>query len=192
MKKIIFTIAACLMAVIASAQPMGGRPMGGGPRGGMGGARGAMAGPRGGMGMEKPFYELESDSIANARIQDVAGRLDLTEKQLDKMIKLYAQEFEEICRNLQMSVREFQMMQNGGFRGRNNMMMGVQTPTNVQFDTAAARKTYDQIIAKFDKRYKKALKPEQYELWKSMPGTTLDNKFSSILQHVQDNTQSMY
>ena len=59
---------------------MGGRPMGGPGRMPMG-------------GMEKPFYELESDSIANARIQDVAGRLDLTEKQLDKMVKLYAQEF---------------------------------------------------------------------------------------------------
>lgn len=181
MKKLLFTIAACLVAVIASAQPMGGRPMGGRP---------PMGGPMG--GMEKPFYELESDSIANARIQDVAGRLDLSEKQLDKMVKLYAQEFEEICRNLQMSVREFQMMQNGGFRGRGNMMGAQPTPTNVQFDTAAAKKTYDQIIAKFDKRYKKALNADQYELWKGMPGTTLDNKFSSILQHVQDNTQSMF
>ena len=118
MKKLLFTIAACLTAVIASAQPMGGRPMGGG--------RPPMGSPMGGMGMEKPFYEQESDSIANAKIEDVAGRLDLTEKQFDKMIKLYAQEFEEICRNLQMSVREFQMMQNGGFRGRGNNMMGVQ------------------------------------------------------------------
>ena len=185
MKKVLFTIAACLLAVVASAQPMGGRPMGGG-RPPMGAPRGGM-----GMGMEKPFYEQESDSIANARIQDVAGRLDLTEKQLDKMVKLYAQEFEEICRNLQMSVREFQMMQNGGFRGRNNMM-AAQTTTDVEFDTAAARKTYDQIIAKFDKRYKKALNDEQYALWKTMAGTTLDNKFSSILQHVQQNTQSMF
>ena len=187
MKKIIFTIAACLLAVIASAQPMGGRPMGGG--------RPPMGAPRGaGMGMEKPFYEQESDSIANARIQDVAGRLDLTEKQLDKMVKLYAQEIEEICRNLQMSVMEFQMMQNGGFRGRggNNMMGMQQTPTDVQFDTAAAKKTYDQIIAKYDKRYKKALEASQYEVWKTLTATTLDNKFSSILQHVQENTQSMF
>ena len=154
--------------------PMGGRPMGG---------------PMG--GMEKPFYELESDSIADAKIQDVAGRLDLTEKQFEKMIKLYAQEFEEICRNLQMAVREYQMMQNGGFRGRGNMM-GAETPTNVQFDTAAARKTYDQIIAKYDKRYKKALEAPQYEVWKTLTATTLDNKFSSILQHVQENTQSMF
>lgn len=182
MKKLLFTIAACLVAVIASAQPMGGRPMGGRP---------PMGGPMG--GMEKPFYELESDSIANARIQDVAGRLDLTEKQLDKMVKLYAQEFEEICRNLQMSVREFQMMQNGGFRGRGNMMGGMPTtPTNVQFDTAAAKKTYDQIIAKYEKRYKKALNADQYALWQDMSATKLDNKFSSILQHVQDNTESMF
>lgn len=181
MKKFLFTIAACLVAVIASAQPMGGRPMGGRPMGGR-----PMGGPTG--GMQKPFYELESDSIADAKIQDVAGRLDLTEKQFEKMIKLYAQEFEEICRNLQMSVREFQMMQNGGFRGN---AMATQN-TNVQFDTAAARKTYDQIIAKFDKRYKKALEPEQYEVWKTLSATTLDNKFSSILQHVQENTQSMF
>lgn len=181
MKKLIFTIAACLVAVIASAQPMGGRPMGGRPMGGR-----PMGAPMG--GMQKPFYELESDSIADAKIQDVAGRLDLTEKQFDKMIKLYAQEFEEICRNLQMSVREFQMMQNGGFRGN---AMAAQN-TNVQFDTAAARKTYDQIIAKYDKRYKKALEPEQYEVWKTLSATTLDNKFSSILQHVQENTQSMF
>ena len=187
MKKLLFTIAACLVAVIASAQPMGGRPMGGRPMGGR-----PMGGPMG--GMEKPFYELESDSIANAKIQDVAGRLDLTEKQFDKMIKLYSQEFEEICRNLQMSVREFQMMQNGGFRGRggNNMMGMQQTSTNVQFDTAAAKKTYDQIIAKYDKRYKKALEASQYEVWKTLTATTLDNKFSSILQHVQENTQSMF
>ena len=183
MKKLLFTIAACLLAVIASAQPMGGRPMGGG--------RPPMGGPMG--GMQKPFYELESDSIANARIVDVAGRLDLTEKQLDKMLKLYAQEFEEICRNLQMAVREFEMMQNGGFRGRGNMnMMGAQTPTNVQFDTAAAKKTYDQIIAKFEKRYKKALNAAQYEVWTSLSATKLDNKFNSILQHVQENTESMF
>ena len=181
MKKFLFTIAACLVAVIASAQPMGGRPMGGRPMGGR-----PMGGPTG--GMQKPFYELESDSIADAKIQDVAGRLDLTEKQFEKMIKLYAQEFEEICRNLQMSVREFQMMQNGGFLGN---AMAAQN-TNVQFDTAAARKTYDQIIAKYDKRYKKALEPEQYEVWKTLSATTLDNKFSSILQHVQENTQSMF
>ena len=184
MKKLLFTIAACLVAVLASAQPMGGRPMGGRPMGGR-----PMGGPMG--GMEKPFYELESDSIADAKIQDVAGRLDLTEKQFDKMIKLYAQEFEEICRNLQMAVREYQMMQNGGFRGRGGMM-GAETPTNVQFDTAAARKTYDQIIAKYDKRYKKALEASQYEIWKTLSATTLDNKFSSILQHVQENTQSMF
>ena len=181
MKKIIFTIAACFVAIIASAQPMGGRPMGGG--------RPPMGGPMG--GAQKPFYELESDSIADAKIQDVAGRLDLTEKQFDKMIKLYAQEFEEICRNLQMSVREFQMMQNGGFRGRGGMM-GAETNTNVQFDTAAAKKTYDQIIAKFDKRYKKALNADQYATWKTLTATTLDNKFSSILQHVQENTESMF
>ena len=185
MKKIIFTIAACLVAVIASAQPMGGRPMGGGRMGGR-----PMGGPMG--GMEKPFYELESDSIANARIQDVAGRLDLSEKQLDKMIKLYSQEFEELCRNLQMSVREFQMMQNGGFRGRGNMMGAQVTPTNVQFDTQNAKKTYDQIIKKFDKRYKKALNAEQYTVWQELAGARLDNKFSSILQHVQENTQSMF
>lgn len=184
MKKIIFTIAACFVAVLASAQPMGGRPMGGG--------RPPMGGPMGGMGMEKPFYELESDSIANARIQDVAGLLDLSEKQLDKIVKLYAQEFEEICRNLQMSVREYQIMQNGGFRGRGNMMGAEQTQSNVQFDTAAAKKTYDQIIAKFDKRYKKALNDSQYETWKTLAGTTLDNKFNSILQHVQQNTESMF
>ena len=184
MKKLLFTIAACLVAVIASAQPMGGRPMGGRPMGGPGRM------PMG--GMEKPFYELESDSIANARIQDVAGRLDLTEKQLGKMVKLYAQEFEEICRNLQMSVREFQMMQNGGFRGRGGMTGAETTTTNVQFDTAAAKKTYDQIIAKFEKRYKKALNAEQYEVWKTLSATTLDNKFNSILQHVQQNTESMF
>lgn len=184
MKKVIFTIAACLVAVIASAQPMGGgRPP-------MGGGRPPMGGPMG--AIEKPFYEQESDSIANARIQDVAGRLDLSEKQLDKMVKLYAQEFEELCRNLQMSVREFQMMQNGGFRGRGNNMMAAQTPTNVQFDTEAAKKTYDQIIKKFDKRYKKALNDTQYAVWKELPGTTMDNKFNSILQHVQENTESMF
>lgn len=183
MKKLIFTIAACLVAIVASAQPMGGRPMGGRPMGGPGRM------PMG--GMQKPFYELESDSIANARIQDVAGRLDLTEKQLDKMVKLYAQEFEEICRNLQMSVREFQMMQNGGFGGRGGMM-GAQPAANAQFDTATAKKTYDQIIAKYEKRYKKALNDDQYALWQDLSATKLDNKFSSILQHVQDNTQSMF
>ena len=142
MKKLLFTLAACLVAVVASAQPMGGRPMGGGrPMAGR-----PMGGP---MGMEKPFYELESDSIANARIQDVAGRLDLNEKQLDKMVKLYAQEFEELCRNLQMSVREFQMMQNGGFRGRGNMnMMGAQTTTNVQCLTLRLQKRHMTRLSK--------------------------------------------
>ena len=73
-------------------------------------------------------------------------------------------------------------MKNGGFRGRGNMnMMGAQTPSNVQFDTAAAKKTYDQIIAKFEKRYKKALNAAQYEVWTSLSATKLDNKFNSIL-----------
>ena len=179
MKKIFFTLAICLVAVVASAQPMGGRPMGGRP---------PMGAPMG--GLQKPFYEQGSDSIANARIQDVAGRLDLTEKQFDKVTKLYAQEFEELCRNLQMSVREFQMMQNGGFRGRG--MMGAEAQADVKFDTETARKTYNQIIEKYDKRYKKALEDAQYEVWKSLSATTLDNKFSSILQHVQENTQSMF
>ncbi len=179
MKKLLFTIAACLVAVIATAQPMGGRPMGG---------RMPMGGPMG--PGQKAFYELESDSIANARIQDVAGYLDLSEKQFDKVVKLYAQEFEELCRNLQMAVREFQMMQNGGFGGRG--MMGAQPATDVKFNTDEARKTYNKIIEKYDKRYKKALEAEQYAKWKEMPGTTMDNKFSSILQHVQDNTQSMF
>lgn len=177
-----FTLAACLMALVAQAQPMGGRPpmAGGRPPMGMMGA-----------GMEKPFYELESDSIANARITDVAGRLDLNEKQYDKMVKLYAQEFEEICRNLQMTVMEYQMRANGGFGGRG--MGGMQqTQAPAKLDTEAARKTYDEIIEKFDKRYKKALEPGQYETWKSLSGTTLDNKFSSIFQHVQDNTQSFF
>ena len=182
MKRIIFTLAATLLAVVAQAQPMGGRPpMGGGrpPMGMMGG------------GMGKPFYELESDSIADARIVDVAGRLDLSEKQYDKMVKLYKQEFEEICRNLQMTVMEYQMRANGGFGGRG--MGGMQQiPTTVTMDTETAKKTYDEIIKKFDKRYKKALEPNQYETWKTLSGTTLDNKFSSILQHVQDNTQSLF
>ena len=109
----------------------------------MGGGR-PMGAPRGGMSMEKPFYEKESDSIANARIQDVAGRLDLSEKQLDKMVKLYAQEFEEICRNLQMSVMEFQMRQNGGFRGRGNNMMDAFNGTGDYVDNA-----YENINAMF-------------------------------------------
>ena len=67
-----------------------------------------------------------------------------------------------------------QMMQNGGFGGRGNM--GAPAATNVQFDTAAARKTYDQIIAKYDKRYKKALEAPQYEVWKSLTATTLEAK----------------
>ena len=70
--------------------------------------------------------------------------------------------------------------------------MGAQETPNVQFDTAAAKKTYDKIIAKFEKRYKKALNDEQYALWQEMSGTKLDNKFNSILQHVQQNTQSMF
>lgn len=186
MKKLIFAITVCLVSLAAQAQPMGGGrpPMGG---------RAPMGGPMGGgMGMQKPFYELESDSIADARITDVAGRLDLSEKQFDKMVKLYAQEFEELCRNLQTTVMEYQMRANGGFGGRGGMM-GMQQPQGeVKLDTEAAKKVYDQIIAKYDKRYKKALETKQYEIWKELPGTTLDNKFSSILQHVQDNTTSMF
>ncbi len=180
MKKLILAITVCLVSLIAQAQPMG-RPMGGG-RPPMGGPMNARMG-----GANKPFYELESDSIAEARITDVAGRLDLTEKQFDKMVKLYAQEFEELCRNLQTTVMEYQMRANGGFGGRGNM--GMQAPqTEVKLDTDGARKIYDQIIEKYDKRYKKALQDNQYATWKELPGTTLDNKFSSILQHVQENT----
>lgn len=176
-------MAACLVGLNASAQRMGGgRPP-------MGGGRPPMGAPMG--GMQTPFYEQESDSIAESKIQDVAGRLDLSEKQLDKMVKLYSQEFEEICRNLQMAVREHQMMQNGGYRGRNTMGMQPAT-TNVPFDSEAAKKVYDGIIKKFDKRYKKALNENQYSVWCGLTATTLDNKFNSILQHVRENTQSMF
>lgn len=107
------------------------------------------------------------------------------------MVKLYAKEFEDICRNLQMTVMEYQMRANGGFGGRGmGGMQQIQTPARL--DTETARKTYDEIIKKYDKRYKKALEADQYEIWKTLSGTTLDNKFSSILQHVQDNTQSLF
>ena len=72
------------------------------------------------------------------------------------------------------------------------MMGAPATNTNAQFDTATAKKTYDQIIAKYEKRYKKALNDDQYALWKDMSSTKLDNKFNSILQHVQENTESMF
>ena len=183
MKKLIIVAAACLMALCAQAQPMGGRP----PMGGMP----PMGGPMG-PGMEKPFYQQESDSIATARITDVAGRLDLNEKQFDKMVKLYAQEFEELCRNLQMAVMEFQMSSNGRFNRDRNLPAGAQPQSTAVFDTEAARKTYNQIIEKYNKRFSKAISDEQYETWKELSGTTLDNKFSSILQHVQDNTESFF
>ncbi len=174
-----------MVALIANAQPMGGgRPMGGERP--MGGGRPPMM-----MGnMEKPFYEAESDSVANARIIDVAGRLDLNEKTLDKMLKLYGQQYEELCRNLQMAVMEYQINLNGGFRGRNNM--GAQQPTNVTFDTESAQETYDKICQKYEKRYKKALTDTQYQVWGTLSSTRLDNKFSNLLQHVQENTQSIF
>ena len=180
MKKILITICACVLTLIVQAQPMGGRPP-------MGGGRAPMM-----MGnMEKPFYETESDSVANARIIDVAGRLDLNEKTLDKMLKLYAQQYEELCRNLQMAVMEYQMNLNGGFRGRNDMGMQ-QTGTTVTFDTEQARQTYDKICQKYDKRYKKVLSDNQYQVWGTLSATKLDNKFSNLLQHVQDNTESFF
>ena len=185
MRKLLITLCAFMVALIAQAQPMGGgRPPMGGP---MGGGRPPMM-----MGnMEKPFYEAESDSVANARIIDVAGMLDLNEKTLDKMIKLYTQQYEELCRNLQMAVMEYHMNLNGGFRGRNNKM-GMQQPANVTFDTESARQTYDKICQKYEKRYKKALNDKQYQVWGTLSSTKLDNKFSNLLQHVQDKTESIF
>ena len=184
MRKLLITLCACAMALVSYAQPMGGRPPMGGP---MGGGRPPMM-----MGnMEKPFYETESDSVANARIMDVAGMLDLSEKAYEKMVKLYTQQYEELCRNLQMSVMEYQMNLNGGFRGRNNNM-AMQEPTNVTFDTESARQTYDKICKKYEKRYKKALNDKQYQLWGTLTSARLDNKFSNLLQHVQDNTESIF
>lgn len=179
MKKLILTLCACAIALIANAQPMG-RPMGG-----------YMGGPPPG-NFGQSFYELESDSIADARIVDVAGRLDMSEKTFNKMIKLYTRQYKELCRNLQMAVMEYQMRSSGGFgsRGRNNALM--QEPVTVVFDTIATKSTYDKICQKYEKRYKRALGNEKFQIWQTLSATKLDNKFYNLLQHVEENTENFF
>src|SRR5574344_119009 len=191
MKKIALLFAVLFFVLLVQAQP----PMGGMSRGGMGGmGMGGMA--MGGMGgFSQPFYMTESDSIASELINKSSAKLNLTEKQIKKMIKLFSQEYQEECRIIQMSVMESQMTGMGGFgRYGGGMNMPVtNTPAEPQgLDTLAVKNNIIEIGKKYDKRYGKILGDEKAAQWKKMEDERKDKEFLNFLGHVSENTESFF
>lgn len=171
MKKLLFVFATLALSLVAAAQPMGGPPMGG-----------PMGGPMMGMGMDgtKPFYQLESDSIAAVRL----AVLNLDEKQAKKAQKLVAQEYEDICRTMQMAVMDFQMAQE--FAGMGNRMG--ESVEEATLDKAAIRKSTEDAIAKYAKKLSKIFDATQAETWAKLENEYLEKEFDKLLDKVQENT----
>ena len=68
----------------------------------------------------------------------------------------------------------------------------MQEPVTVVFDTNATKSTYDKICQKYEKRYKRALGNEKFQIWQTLSATKLDNKFYNLLQHVEENTENFF
>lgn len=180
MKKLIVAVLAGMLCMTATAQPRGGMgmpPM----RGGM------MMGPMG-MSDEKPFYQVESDSIVTACLYDLPFILDA--KKLDKFGKLVKTEYEEVCRSLQMTVVEYlvtnEIAAGGGMMGgMRGPMMNMQ-PTDL--DQQAMRKNVDAITKKYAKKYKKMLYPDELEQWNAIQDKRYGKGLAYLIAHVYENT----
>lgn len=129
--------------------------------------------------IEKPFFETESDSIADARITSVTKELGLREKQAVRISKLYAQQYEELCRKLQMGIMRDRMKSNA-------------TSSNKNSDRSSAKASFDRICSKYPQRYAREMTKEQQEIWSGMDSIRLDYKFDEIYEHVISNTENYF
>ena len=160
----------------------------GGPM--MGGMMGGMPG----MGdEEKPFYQLESDSIVQACLFDLPFILD--SKKTEKFSKLIKTEYEEACRAIQMTVIEYmvtnQLAANGGGMPGMGMMGGPMMMMEVEaqeLDQDAIRKNVEQITAKYAKKYKKQLDSDQLAEWNKIQDARYGKGLGYLIAHVYDNT----
>lgn len=153
MRKVLVMIAICLSAMSAQAQSMS--------------------------EIEKPFFETESDSIAEARIASVADELGLRDKQAVRISKLYAQQYEELCRSLQMGIMRDRMKSNA-------------TSSENAFDRISAKESFDRICRKYPQRFAREMTAEQKEIWAGMDSIKLDNRFDEILERVISNTENYF
>ncbi len=115
----------------------------------------------------KPFFMLESDSIAAKRIAEVTPLLGLTDKQSDRMVVLFGQEFEEQCRNIQMS-----------------LMSSVMGNQESGIDTLSIKKVFDGISEKYTNRYSKILDANQLAKWTEMENSRKQTEFKNLLNRI--------
>lgn len=191
--KRLFTVIALMCAILAvQAQPMGGM---GGMRGGMGGGM-PMGGMRmgggmpmgmmtGAMGDEKPFFELESDSIVQACLYDLPFILDA--KKSEKFGKIVKMEYEEVCRTIQMEVISNlinnQIAAQGGMGG--GMGFGAEQK---DLDQSVISEQLEPVLKRYAKKYRKMLDDEQYEQWQVIEDKRYGRGLGYLLAHVCDNT----
>lgn len=178
--------AVCAMVTVQAQPGMGGMRMGGGMPMGMpmGGMRmgGMMPGMMSG---EKPFFELESDSIVQTCLYDLPFFLE--SKKSEKFSKLVKMEYEEVCRSIQMSVIENLITNQLASEGRMGFgMTGNGEPQDL--DQAAIRKNVESLTSKFQKKYRKLLEPEQLEQWNAIQDKRYGRGLGYLLAHVYDNT----
>lgn len=194
MKRFFFIMVALCAMTAVQAQPGmggmgGGMRMGGGMGMGMGGGMMMRGGMMPGMNAEKPFYQNESDSIVQACLYDLPFFVD--SKKVDKFSKLIKMEYEEVCRSMQMSVIENlltnQMAANGGrMAGRGYGFAGDSEPKDL--DQEAIRKNVDGITAKYAKKYRKMLEPDQFEQWNVIQDKRYGRGMGYLLAHVFENS----
>lgn len=123
----------------------------------------------------KPFFMMESDSIAAKRIAEVTPLLGLTDKQSEKMIILFGQEFEEQCRNIQMS-----------------LMSAVMGNEEAKFDTVSVKKVFDGISEKYTKRYSKILDADQLSKWTEVENSRKANDFQKLLERILSTIKDLF
>ena len=193
MKKLFLVLVAFCSILAVQAQPGmgggmrmgGGMPMGGMPMGGM--RMGGMPGMMPGMSDEKPFYQVESDSIVQACMYDLPFFLDA--KKSEKFGKLIKSEYEEVCRIIQMSVIENlitnQIAANGGGRMGG---MGMISSEPKDLDQNAIRENVEKLTGKFAKKYRKLLDEEQQEQWNAIEDKRYGKGLGYLIAHVYDNT----
>lgn len=123
----------------------------------------------------KPFYMVESDSVAKQYVDKIRAQILLEERQVDKMVRLRSQEYEEQCRNIHIAVISAQMS------GAD--LIGLEPTTNVG-ELSELKSSYIEIEGKYLKRYAKILTPEQLEVLTTLRGEGRDYSFKELYDRV--------
>lgn len=126
----------------------------------------------------KSFFENESDSIAEARMDAAAKELGLNARQAERLARLYSGQYEELCRGLQMSIMQQRMKQEAGLQNSAN--------------DSEAKEAYDGTCLKYEQRYMKELGEELFGKWRKLQGISLDCQYDSLLEYIRTNTESYF